>query len=75
LVWQVRVHDLQSGASPRVYDSHVRRVKKLQVEPGNPNLLLSASEDGTVRQNDLRQPPAPPLPRRRDLRAATIRPC
>lgn len=41
---------------------HTRRVKKLAVEVGNPNLVWSASEDGTLRQHDFREgascPPA-----------------
>ncbi|XP_008782185.2 WD and tetratricopeptide repeats protein 1-like [Phoenix dactylifera] len=45
-----------------LYQCHSRRVKKLAVEVGNPNVVWSASEDGTVRQHDLREsgscPPA-----------------
>jgi hypothetical protein len=52
-----------------VFEAHTRRVKKLQVEAGNPHLLLSAGEDGCVRQLDLRQPPPAPPPRRATLRA------
>ena len=69
-MWQVRVHDLQSGASPRVFDSHVRRVKKLQCEDGNPHLLFSASADSTVRMFDLRCPATPSPPRAGSLRQA-----
>jgi WD40 repeat protein len=64
------VHDLQSGASPRVFDSHVRRVKKLQCEDGNPHLLFSASADSTVRMFDLRWAATPPPPRAGSLRQA-----
>ncbi|XP_068638970.1 protein ALTERED SEED GERMINATION 2-like isoform X2 [Aristolochia californica] len=32
-----------------------RRVKKLAVEVGNPNVVWSASEDGTLRQHDFRE--------------------
>ena len=69
---QVRVHDLQSGASPRVFDAHVRRVKKLQVEAGNPHVLFSASADSTVRMFDLRcaEHAAPAPPRAGSLRQA-----
>ncbi len=63
------MHNLDSGAAPRVFEAHTRRVKKLQVEAGNPHLLLSAGEDGCVRQFDLRQPPPAPPPRRATLRA------
>ncbi|XP_039010267.1 WD and tetratricopeptide repeats protein 1-like isoform X3 [Hibiscus syriacus] len=45
-----------------LYQCHTRRVKKLAVEVGNPNVVWSASEDGTLRQHDLREgtscPPA-----------------
>ncbi|XP_010453127.1 PREDICTED: WD and tetratricopeptide repeats protein 1 [Camelina sativa] len=45
-----------------LYQCHTRRVKKLAVEPGNPNVVWSASEDGTLRQHDFREstscPPA-----------------
>ncbi|XP_072993028.1 protein ALTERED SEED GERMINATION 2 [Typha latifolia] len=45
-----------------VYQCHSRRVKKLAVEVGNPNIVWSASEDGTLRQHDFREcsscPPA-----------------
>ncbi|CAH9129903.1 unnamed protein product [Cuscuta epithymum] len=45
-----------------VYQCHTRRVKKLAVEIGNPNVVWSASEDGTLRQYDFRErascPPA-----------------
>ncbi|XP_057773219.1 LOW QUALITY PROTEIN: protein ALTERED SEED GERMINATION 2 [Salvia miltiorrhiza] len=52
-----------SGISPSaVFQCHTRRVKKLAVEAGNPNLVWSASEDGTLRQHDFREgsscPPA-----------------
>ncbi|GMY06996.1 protein ALTERED SEED GERMINATION 2 isoform X1 [Fagus crenata] len=45
-----------------LYQCHSRRVKKLAVEAGNPNMVWSASEDGTLRQHDFREgtscPPA-----------------
>ncbi|KAF3326482.1 WD and tetratricopeptide repeats protein 1 isoform X2 [Carex littledalei] len=45
-----------------LYRCHTRRVKKLAVEVGNPNVVWSASEDGTFRQHDFREcsscPPA-----------------
>eukprot|EP00252_Welwitschia_mirabilis_P009498 TRINITY_DN22138_c0_g1_i1.p1 TRINITY_DN22138_c0_g1~~TRINITY_DN22138_c0_g1_i1.p1 ORF type:complete len:760 (-),score=168.67 TRINITY_DN22138_c0_g1_i1:306-2585(-) len=37
-----------------VYRCHTRRVKKLAVEAGNPHVVWSASEDGTLRQHDFR---------------------
>ncbi|KAK4352344.1 hypothetical protein RND71_027862 [Anisodus tanguticus] len=45
-----------------LFQCHTRRVKKLAVEVGNPHVVWSASEDGTVRQHDFREgascPPA-----------------
>ncbi|XWS25349.1 hypothetical protein CRYUN_Cryun27aG0061500 [Craigia yunnanensis] len=38
-----------------LYQCHTRRVKKLAVEFGNPNVVWSASEDGTLRQHDFRE--------------------
>uniref|UniRef100_A0A2N9I9X6 Anaphase-promoting complex subunit 4 WD40 domain-containing protein n=1 Tax=Fagus sylvatica TaxID=28930 RepID=A0A2N9I9X6_FAGSY len=38
-----------------LYQCHSRRVKKLAVEAGNPNMVWSASEDGTLRQHDFRE--------------------
>lgn len=38
----------------RVYTAHFSRVKRLAIAPGVPNLFWSASEDGTIRQFDLR---------------------
>ncbi|XP_050377111.1 protein ALTERED SEED GERMINATION 2 isoform X2 [Argentina anserina] len=45
-----------SAVSPSaLYKCHSRRVKKLAVEVGNPNVVWSASEDGTLRQHDFRE--------------------
>ncbi|XP_060199010.1 protein ALTERED SEED GERMINATION 2 isoform X3 [Lycium barbarum] len=45
-----------------LFQCHTRRVKKIAVEVGNPHVVWSASEDGTVRQHDFREgascPPA-----------------
>ncbi|XP_017645924.1 protein ALTERED SEED GERMINATION 2-like [Gossypium arboreum] len=55
---------LHDGATTpsALYQCHTRRVKKLAVEVGNPNVVWSASEDGTLRQHDFREgtscPPA-----------------
>ncbi|KAF3776640.1 WD and tetratricopeptide repeats protein 1 [Nymphaea thermarum] len=38
-----------------LFRCHSRRVKKLAVEDGNPNVVWSASEDGTLRQHDFRE--------------------
>ncbi|KAE8666774.1 WD and tetratricopeptide repeat protein, putative isoform 5 [Hibiscus syriacus] len=37
-----------------LHQCHARRVKKLAVEVGNPDMVWSASEDGTLRQHDSR---------------------
>ncbi|XP_065880509.1 protein ALTERED SEED GERMINATION 2 isoform X2 [Euphorbia lathyris] len=42
-------------APTALYQCHTKRVKKLAVEVGNPNLVWSASEDGTLRQHDFRE--------------------
>ncbi|KAG2692462.1 hypothetical protein I3843_08G054500 [Carya illinoinensis] len=67
---EVRLFNLSrlSGRGPddvsptATYQCHTRRVKKLAVEAGNPNVVWSASEDGTLRQHDFREgtscPPA-----------------
>ncbi|KAL6180033.1 hypothetical protein ACLB2K_046702 [Fragaria x ananassa] len=69
---EVRLFNLSqlSGRGPEdnavppsaLYQCHSRRVKKLAVEVGNPNVVWSASEDGTLRQHDFREgtscPPA-----------------
>ncbi|XP_010675524.2 protein ALTERED SEED GERMINATION 2 [Beta vulgaris subsp. vulgaris] len=44
------------------FQCHNRRVKKLAVEVGNPNVIWSASEDGTLRQHDLRESSSCPRP-------------
>ncbi|XP_011074226.1 WD and tetratricopeptide repeats protein 1 [Sesamum indicum] len=53
----------EGGISPSaIFQCHTRRVKKLAVEVGNPHVVWSASEDGTLRQHDFREgascPPA-----------------
>jgi len=61
---EVRVHRVRrSSVSARgsfseqcaLFRCHTRRVKKLAVEDGNPHVIWSASEDGTLRQHDLRE--------------------
>lgn len=44
-----------SDAPSALFQCHSRRVKKLAVEVGNPNVVWSASEDGTLRQHDFRE--------------------
>ncbi|KAG0487038.1 hypothetical protein HPP92_009133 [Vanilla planifolia] len=69
---RVRLFNLSGSAGKRgeictmepsaLFQCHSSRVKKLAVEVGNPNIVWSASEDGTLRQHDLREcstcPPA-----------------
>lgn len=62
---EVRLFNLSRAQDKGIEDSNVnlsahfqchnRRVKKLAVEPGNPNVVWSASEDGTIRQHDIRE--------------------
>lgn len=61
---EVRVHRVsRSSGSPRgsyleqtaLFRCHTKRVKKLAVEDGNPHVVWSASEDGTLRQHDFRE--------------------
>ncbi|KAK9805564.1 hypothetical protein WJX72_005219 [[Myrmecia] bisecta] len=52
---EVQIHNLER-LSHETFRYHTGRVKKLLVEPGNPNLIISGSEDGTVRQLDRRVP-------------------
>jgi WD repeat-containing protein 42A len=55
---EVRLSQCEEGSSNwsvvRVFPQHRDRVKKVALEPGNPNLILSCAEDGTVREFDLR---------------------
>ena len=51
----MRLFDLQHGTDPiHVYGCHDQRVKRLEIEPGSPNVWFTASEDGTVREFDRR---------------------
>lgn len=58
---EVRVFNIEyqrkTGSGIRRYTCHTDRAKRLATEPNNPNLLISCSEDGTVRQFDLRLDP------------------
>ncbi|KAK8971352.1 hypothetical protein KSP40_PGU010050 [Platanthera guangdongensis] len=47
--------DVNTLEPSALFQCHSRRVKKLAVEVGNPNMVWSASEDGTLRQHDLRE--------------------
>ena len=44
----IQVHDVVQQKTVTVFDNHMKRVKRLDVAQGCPNLVWSASEDGTV---------------------------
>ncbi|GAA5934275.1 uncharacterized protein JCM15063_004525 [Sporobolomyces koalae] len=56
------------SACTSVIRCHTDRVKRISTEPYSPSTFLTCSEDGTVRQHDLRQPhacrPAARIPHR-----------
>lgn len=52
---QVRVHDLLAGVS-KAYHCHSGMTHKLAVSQNQPDVILSCSEDSTVRQFDTRIP-------------------
>ncbi|KAK3739002.1 hypothetical protein QZH41_001572 [Actinostola sp. cb2023] len=52
---KVRIHSVETVETKQVFHCHIGRVKRLAVRPNSPDLLFSASEDGTIRQFDLRQ--------------------
>ena len=45
---QIKVHDVARQETTQTFANHVGRVKRLEVAQDCPNLLWSASEDGTV---------------------------
>ncbi|KAF7256003.1 hypothetical protein EG68_05922, partial [Paragonimus skrjabini miyazakii] len=53
---KVRVHDVSRMETRHVFSCHSARIKRLANTPSEPFLFWSASEDGTVRQFDLRDP-------------------
>lgn len=52
----IRVHCTNTLMCTRSFTCHTRRVKRLSVSSQSPHLIWSGSEDGTVRQFDLREP-------------------
>jgi len=46
-----------TSACTRVIRCHTDRVKRISTEPYSPEVFLTCSEDGTVRQHDLRETP------------------
>ena len=55
---KIQVHDLEAGVTLESYKKHTYRVKRMEVTPACPNLLWSASEDGTIMEIDIRAPPS-----------------
>ncbi|CAH8661516.1 WD and tetratricopeptide repeat protein, variant 2 [Schistosoma haematobium] len=53
---KIRVHDIKALETRHVFSCHSGRVKRLANTPSEPFLFWSASEDGTCRQFDLRDP-------------------
>lgn len=53
---KVQIHTVETKETSQVYKCHIGRVKRLATAPNTPYMLWSASEDGTIRQFDLRQP-------------------
>lgn len=54
--YTINVHDVTLHETVNVCSCHTSRVKRLAVCPDSPHLYWSASEDGTVRQFDVRSP-------------------
>lgn len=48
-------HCVEAESQSELVCSHGGRVKDVEVEEGDPHLILSSGEDGTVRQTDLRE--------------------
>jgi hypothetical protein len=46
--FQIKVHDVSRQETTATFSNHMGRVKRLEVAKDCPNLLWSASEDGTV---------------------------
>jgi len=51
----VKVIDISQETTIENYSCHKNRVKRLAVSQNDPYILWSCSEDGTVRQFDIRQ--------------------
>ena len=54
---KVQIHDISQKKTITSFANHLNRVKRLDVAQDCPNLIWSASEDGTVMQTDIRAPP------------------
>ena len=54
---KIQVHDISQQKTITSFSNHLNRVKRLDVAQDCPNLIWSASEDGTVMETDIRTPP------------------
>ena len=45
---KIQLHDMETNKTVQNFKKHIYRVKRLEVTPSCPNILWSASEDGTV---------------------------
>ena len=54
---KVQLHDVSQKKTVTSFANHLNRVKRLDVAQDCPNLIWSASEDGTVMETDIRAPP------------------
>ena len=54
---KVQLHDVSQKKTITSFSNHLNRVKRLDVAQDCPNLIWSASEDGTVMETDIRAPP------------------
>ncbi|XP_066918080.1 WD and tetratricopeptide repeats protein 1-like [Clytia hemisphaerica] len=52
----LKTHDVPSSRTIQNFYCHSRRIKRLAVCDSSPSMIWSASEDGTVREFDLRSP-------------------
>ena len=46
--FKIELHDMEAKKTVQSYKKHVNRVKRMEVSPACPNILWSASEDGSV---------------------------
>jgi len=53
----IQIHDVMQEKTVSTFSNHMKRVKRLDVAQGCPNIVWSASEDGTVMQTDIRAKP------------------
>jgi len=57
---KIQLHDMETDKTIQTFKKHIYRVKRLEVTPDCPNIIWSASEDGTVMETDIRAPPNEP---------------